>query len=270
MYQSVPKESVVEVVSESGKRELFEKHVTPRERSKVTLRPLWIYERCNTVSMPLEIESNLQAWNSNPKRSESRKWPNEDIEQSIDLRAEGIPNHETYYKDDSVPESKRSLPQSRRSLRKETPHTREDQVTEHTKQNETEHIKIRRINTRTDLLMCLVQCSERSLRIKRHTERVGQWDSTSEMRLDFRYSEYSERAHWRWVWVQDTWNESSIRSPWTQAMSRSRTRMVICPATWRWERLWTVILSSPARSRKSEFGHSLPRFASKQQDRERT
>ena len=43
-----------------------------------------------------EPESNLQAWNSNPKSSESRKWPNEDIEQSIDLRVDGIPNDETY------------------------------------------------------------------------------------------------------------------------------------------------------------------------------
>ena len=46
--------------------------------------------------MPRETESNLQAWNSNPKSSESRKWPNEDIEQSIDLRVDGIPNDETY------------------------------------------------------------------------------------------------------------------------------------------------------------------------------
>ena len=56
----------------------------------------WIYERPNTVSMPRETESNLQAWNSNPKSSESRKWPNEDIDQSIDLRVDGIPDDETY------------------------------------------------------------------------------------------------------------------------------------------------------------------------------
>ena len=46
--------------------------------------------------MPRETKRNLQAWNSNPKSSESRKWPNEDIEQSIDLRVEDIPNDETY------------------------------------------------------------------------------------------------------------------------------------------------------------------------------
>ena len=94
-YQSVPKESVVKVVSVSGKRELFARQLTPRERPKVTLRPSWIFERSDTVSMPREIESNLQAWNSNPKSSESRKWPHEDIEQSIDLRVDGIPNDET-------------------------------------------------------------------------------------------------------------------------------------------------------------------------------
>ena len=77
-YQSVPKESVVKVVSGSGKRELFARQLTPRERPKVTLGPSWIYDRSNTVSMPRETESNLQAWNSNPKSSERRKCPNEE------------------------------------------------------------------------------------------------------------------------------------------------------------------------------------------------
>ena len=38
-YQCVPKECVVKVVSESGKREFFAKQLTPQERPKVTLRP---------------------------------------------------------------------------------------------------------------------------------------------------------------------------------------------------------------------------------------
>ena len=95
-YQSVPKERVVKVVSESGKRELFARQLTPRERPKVTVRPSWVYERSNIVSMPRETESNSQAWNSTPKSSESRNWPNEDIEQSIDLSVDGISNDETY------------------------------------------------------------------------------------------------------------------------------------------------------------------------------
>ena len=78
--------------SESGKRKLFARQLTPRERPKVTLRPSWVHERCNCVSMPRETESHLQTWDSNPNSSESRKWPKEDIELSIDLRIEGIPN----------------------------------------------------------------------------------------------------------------------------------------------------------------------------------
>ena len=46
--------------------------------------------------MPRETESNLQAWNSDSNASESRTWPKEEIEQSIDLRVDGIPNDETF------------------------------------------------------------------------------------------------------------------------------------------------------------------------------
>ena len=48
------------------------------------------------MSMPRETESNLQAWNSDSNASESRTWPMEEIEQSIDLRVDGIPNDETF------------------------------------------------------------------------------------------------------------------------------------------------------------------------------
>ena len=63
-YQSVTKESVVNVVSESGKRELFARQLTPREQPKVTLRPSWLHTRSKTVSMHQETESNLQVRNS--------------------------------------------------------------------------------------------------------------------------------------------------------------------------------------------------------------
>ena len=46
--------------------------------------------------MPRETESNLQAGNPDPNASGSRTWPKEEIEQSIDLRVDGIPNDETY------------------------------------------------------------------------------------------------------------------------------------------------------------------------------
>ena len=63
-YQFVPKESVVNVVSESGKRELLARQLTPREQPKVTLRPSWLHTRSKTVSMHQETESNLQVRNS--------------------------------------------------------------------------------------------------------------------------------------------------------------------------------------------------------------
>ena len=72
----------------------FARQLTPRERPKVTLRPSWVHTRSNTVSMPRETESNLQAWNSDPDASGSRTWPKEEIEQSIDLRVDGITNKE--------------------------------------------------------------------------------------------------------------------------------------------------------------------------------
>ena len=89
-YQSVPKECVVKVVSESGKRDLFARQLTPRERPKVTLRPSCVHTRSNIVSMPRETESNFQAWNSDPNASGSRIWPKMKIEQSIDLRIDGM------------------------------------------------------------------------------------------------------------------------------------------------------------------------------------
>ena len=55
---------------------------------------------------------------------------------------------------DSVPESKRSPEIKKIAQRNEPPHPEMiNQETEHTEQNETEHIKICRINTRTELLM---------------------------------------------------------------------------------------------------------------------
>ena len=38
----------------------------------------------------------MQAWNSDPNASGSRTWPKEEIEESIDLRVDSIPNDETY------------------------------------------------------------------------------------------------------------------------------------------------------------------------------
>ena len=51
-YQSVPKECVVKVDSESEKRELFARQLTPRERPKVTLRTSWVHTRSNDLREP--------------------------------------------------------------------------------------------------------------------------------------------------------------------------------------------------------------------------
>ena len=95
-HQSVPKECVVKVASESGQRDLFARQLTLRERPKVSLRPSWVHARSKNASMPRETESKLQTGNSNPNSSGSRNWSKEEFEQSIDLRVDGIPNDKTY------------------------------------------------------------------------------------------------------------------------------------------------------------------------------
>ena len=123
-YQCVPKEYVVEVVGESGKRELFARQLTPRERPKVTLRPSWVHTRSNIASMPRETESDLQTWNSDPNASGSRTWAKEEIEQSIDLRVDGIPNDETY-KDEQymqrIAEQVQNIVTTKESLKDDSP-----------------------------------------------------------------------------------------------------------------------------------------------------
>ena len=95
-YQSVPKECVVKVVSENGRRELFARELTLREGPKVTLRDTWVHTRFDVLRQPREIESKLQMWDSNSIPSESRNWSDEECEQSVYLRVNGIPNDEIY------------------------------------------------------------------------------------------------------------------------------------------------------------------------------
>ena len=156
-YQSVPKECVVKVVSNSGKRELFARQVTLRERPKVTLRPSWVHERSKNASMPRETESKLQTGNSNPNASGSRKWPNEDIEQYIDLRVDGIPNDETYKDEQYMPriaEQVRKLVTTGNSLKDDSP---EDNIlSEKTvkKIHEAGNCELHEIQQRTNKIQC--------------------------------------------------------------------------------------------------------------------
>ena len=93
--QSVPKECVVKVVSESGKRESFARQLTPREQPKVTLRPSWVrnprMQAClGKPRVYCRRETLTQIYQGvaiGRKRSS---------EQSVDLRVDGIPNDETY------------------------------------------------------------------------------------------------------------------------------------------------------------------------------
>ena len=122
--QSVPKECVVKVVSESGKRELFARQLTPRKGSKVTLRTSWVHARSNNLREPRETESRLQTWNSNPIPSGSRNRPKEKFEQSVDLRVDGTPNDETYQDEQymqRIAEQVQKLVNTERSLEADSP-----------------------------------------------------------------------------------------------------------------------------------------------------
>ena len=94
-YQSVPKECVVKVVSESGKREMFARHLTPREGPTVTLREKWVHRSSNALRVPRETEKKLQI-GTPTQFHQSRIWPKVQFEHSVDLQVDGIPNDETY------------------------------------------------------------------------------------------------------------------------------------------------------------------------------
>ena len=63
---------------------------------EVTLRASWVHARSNNLSELRETESKLQIWSSNPIPSGSRNWPKKELEQSVDLGVDGIPDDETY------------------------------------------------------------------------------------------------------------------------------------------------------------------------------
>ena len=92
----MPKECVVKVVSESGKRELFARQLTLREGPRVTHRDTWVHTSSDVLRQLGETESQLQMWDSNTIPSESRSWLDEESEQSVGLRLNGIPNDEIY------------------------------------------------------------------------------------------------------------------------------------------------------------------------------
>ena len=66
----------------------------------------------------------MQIWDSDPIPSESRIWPKEEFEQSVDLRVDGIPNDETY-KDEQymqrIAEQVQKLVNTERILKEDPP-----------------------------------------------------------------------------------------------------------------------------------------------------
>ena len=62
------------------------------QRNAQTIMGSYEIQYCKHAS---GTESNLQAWNSDPNATGSGTWTKEEIEQSIDLRVDDIPNDET-------------------------------------------------------------------------------------------------------------------------------------------------------------------------------
>ena len=89
-YQSVPKECVVKVVNKSEKA--------------TTVRNLRLEkdQTCHSEILgflrgpPFCTENESQMWDSNSVQSESRSWPNEECEQTVDLRVNDIPSDKGY------------------------------------------------------------------------------------------------------------------------------------------------------------------------------
>ena len=62
----------------------------------VSLGDTWVPTGSTVLRQPRETENKLQMWDSNPAQSKSRSWPNEECEQTVDLRVNDIPNDEIY------------------------------------------------------------------------------------------------------------------------------------------------------------------------------
>ena len=62
---------------------LVARQLKPREGPKVTLRGKRIHKSSNALRVPRETVVMLQKSDSNPIRSESRSWPDEECEQSF-------------------------------------------------------------------------------------------------------------------------------------------------------------------------------------------
>ena len=71
---SMLEECVVKVVKENGEDNCSQDNLRTR------LRNIWGHKNSDVSSMPREIESNLQTWKFDPIPSESRNWPDENLQ----------------------------------------------------------------------------------------------------------------------------------------------------------------------------------------------
>ena len=94
-YQSVPKECIVKVVSESGKREMFARQLTPREGPKVTRRENGFIGAPTLCACLGKLRRSCR-YGTPPPFQQSCILPKVEFEHSVDLRVDGIPNDETY------------------------------------------------------------------------------------------------------------------------------------------------------------------------------
>ena len=99
----------------------------------------------------------MQAWDSDPNPSESRNWSKEDIEQSIDLRVDGISNDETY-KDEQymqrIAEQVQKLVITKEIIKDDSP--KDNILSEKTakKIHEADNCELHEIQQRTNKVQC--------------------------------------------------------------------------------------------------------------------
>ena len=80
MYQCTLEECVVKVVKENRAEKFRTKTTYTSKGPDVTLRNTWGHKNSDFSSMPREIERVLQTWSLDPIPSESRNWPDEELQ----------------------------------------------------------------------------------------------------------------------------------------------------------------------------------------------
>ena len=101
-----------------------------------------------------ETHSDLQIWDSDPISSESRNWPKENTEQSVDLRVDGIPNDETYKDEQRIAEQVQKLLITKEKIKDDSPKDNILSVKTAKKIHEAGNCELREIQQRTHKVQC--------------------------------------------------------------------------------------------------------------------